>query len=885
MGLDAAGDFYEADGERAMKIEYRIITIAIVLGLLAWALDAAVGSFIFQSAPFWNALILNVSREELYERVIAMVAALSVGLIVSRIAARRKQIEDALREREERLRLITDNMLDTVGQISAEGVFQYVSPSHKSVLGYAPEEMAGKSFYDFVYPEDVDKARTALEMALETGSGGTLEVRCRHADGHPVWLEASGNLLFGEDDSVSGAVFSSRDVTERKRTEEALRESETRYRSLVETSPDAITLTGLDGQVIMMNRQAARLYGFDSVEEVLAAPRNAFDFIAPQDRQRAIENAKKTLEQGSVQNAEYMLLRRDGSSYPAEMNASLIRGVNGEPHAFIGVVRDITRRKRAQEALELRVEQLTALSRASQAVTASLELDQVLAEIVSLASGVVAANYTGVVLVDETGHLGQSAENLPGVPALEYRIRDEGLTHWIVHSCQAAVLDKIGEDGTIIPDLGEGAPRSVNPSLVETGVKSLAGLPLLVKDRLLGVLYLYSLHPDAFHDQLPLLTAFANQVAIAVENARLHEELQDYARQLEQWVQERTAQLQAQYARLEAILDSASDGIVVADGAGEILQANPVADAWLGMGAHMDAPALSPEDAARLQEAVCDLAHGVQERPEKVLELAGLDLELRAAPIAEPGLEGAAVVIAIHDVSHLKALDRMKSEFVSNVSHELRTPITAIKLYAALMQDALPDKLPGYLNALTQEANWQARLVEDILHMSRIDSGRLDLKPCLASLNTLVEMVVVGRQTLAGERGLTLEYRLGESEPHVLVDVDRMGQVLINLVMNAIQYTLDRGKVVVSTGEEETEGRMWATVTVADTGIGIPEDELSYIFERFFRGERPRTMQISGTGLGLAIVKEIVELHGGRVTAASQVGVGSVFTVWLPLAE
>ena len=112
-----------------------------------------------------------------------------------------------------------------------------------------------------------------------------------------------------------------------------------------------------------------------------------------------------------------------------------------------------------------------------------------------------------------------------------------------------------------------------------------------------------------------------------------------------------------------------------------------------------------------------------------------------------------------------------------------------------------------------------------------------------------------------------------------------MKQVLNNLVENAIQYTPEGGKVVVSTGKQEAEGRVWATATVADTGVGIPEEELPHIFERFFRGVEPRTMQVAGTGLGLAIVKEIVELHGGRVTVESQVGEGTTFTVWLPLTD
>jgi signal transduction histidine kinase len=394
-----------------------------------------------------------------------------------------------------------------------------------------------------------------------------------------------------------------------------------------------------------------------------------------------------------------------------------------------------------------------------------------------------------------------------------------------------------------------------------------------------GFLNVNSVRPGQFSSaDAHRLQAFADHAAIAIQNAWLYREILNYAEQLEQRVQERTAQLQAQYARLEAILHSASDGIVVADAQGEILQANPVFQTWLTR-------TLSPEDADRLRAAVRDLAQRAAGRPEKMLELTGLDLQLSAAPITEPGMEQAAAVIAISDVSHLKALDRMKSRFVSNVSHELRTPITTIKLYATLLQKAPPEKWPEYLNALAQEADRQARLIEDILEVSHIDTGRLELKPRQGSLNQLTQIAVSGLQALAEQHGLTLECRSADSEPLVWADPDRIVQVLINLVTNAIQYTPEGGRVVVSTARERADGRDWAIVTVKDTGIGIAEGELPHIFERFFRGERPSAMQIPGTGLGLAIAKEIVDLHGGRITVESQVDVGSAFTVWLPLAE
>ena len=533
---------------------------------------------------------------------------------------------------------------------------------------------------------------------------------------------------------------------------------------------------------------------------------------------------------------------------------------------------EIAERKRAQEALERRANQLAAVGQVGRQITSLLELAPLLDRIVNLIREAFGYHYVFILLIDSaTGELALRAGagyDVEAVKALRLRVGAESICGWVATSGEPLLVGDVSQESRYYP--------------VEAlaGTRSELAVPIQVKEHVVGVLDVQSAEPDAFdEDDLFTLRTLADQVAAALENAELYRELRNYAEQLEQRVQERTAQLQAQYARLDVILRSTTDGIVVTDAGGEIIRANPVAQTWLTQ-------TLSPEDAARLREAVRDLAQQAGERPEAVLELTGLDLELKAAPVVKKEAEEpATAVVAVHDVSHLKALDRMKSHFVSNVSHELRTPITTIKLYAALMQRSPPEKWEKYLDALAQEADRQARLVEDILQISRIDTGRLEMEPRTTSLNQLTEETVVSHQVLAQERGLTIEHRPVEPGPTVLVDPERMIQVLSNLAGNAIRYTSEGGKVVISTGKEEAGGRVWATATVADTGMGIPEQELPHIFERFFRGEGPRTMQISGTGLGLAIVKEIVELHGGQVKVESKASVGTTFTVWLPLAK
>jgi PAS domain S-box-containing protein len=242
-----------------------------------------------------------------------------------------------------------------------------------------------------------------------------------------------------------------------------------------------------------------------------------------------------------------------------------------------------------------------------------------------------------------------------------------------------------------------------------------------------------------------------------------------------------------------------------------------------------------------------------------------------------------------HDISALKELDRIKSQFVSDVSHELRTPLTNIRLYLDLLGKGTEDpaRVTRYLMTLSRESERLANLIDDLLSLSRLDAEAIPFQPAPVDINELLAGLVEDRRTLASKRGLELTMEAEPSLPPITGDERLITQVFTNLLTNAMNYTPDGGQIVLRTGKKSSAEGEWVVAEVADTGLGIPREEITMIFRRFFRGHASQVTAAAGTGLGLAICKEIIDRHSGRITVESD-GVpshGSRFLVWLPFPE
>jgi GAF domain-containing protein/two-component sensor histidine kinase len=227
--------------------------------------------------------------------------------------------------------------------------------------------------------------------------------------------------------------------------------------------------------------------------------------------------------------------------------------------------------------------------------------------------------------------------------------------------------------------------------------------------------------------------------------------------------------------------------------------------------------------------------------------------------------------------------DQLKTRFVADVSHELRTPLTNIRLYLDLLDKGRSEKFADYLETLHRETERLIDLIEDLLTVSRLDAGTAEMEPTWIDLNSMAAGLVEDRRRLVARVDLAVEFDPQSDLPLVRADERMISQVVANLMTNAVNYTPPGGSITVRTDTIADGANKWARLTVADTGLGIPENEVPRLFERFFRGSASRARGISGTGLGLAICKEILDRHGGRITAFSRAGEGSSFTIWLPV--
>jgi len=528
---------------------------------------------------------------------------------------------------------------------------------------------------------------------------------------------------------------------------------------------------------------------------------------------------------------------------PSDVLAAVRRGLERRKRLLRWVKRQT---QRQTNTLRQRVDGLKELENIGRSVTASLDLDHVLTVIVEAAVKLTNAEEGSLLILDEQSGelLMRASRNFQDEFVRTFRLPvNDTLAGNVVRTGQPVLIQ-------------EDTPQKIKTTYL---VRNLMYVPLQVHGRVIGVLGVDNREKGStFTSQhLSLVSTLADYAAIAIENARLYSDSE------------------VERQKLETILTQIDDGVIVVDSNNAIVLANRIAREIF----HLDDKGIAakPIHEIFLEDSILEVFTsnhtGDPYRGEITLE-GGTTLNVQRVDI--PGVGKA---VTMQDITYFKELDRIKSEYVNTVSHDLRSPLTAILGYVELIARVgeVNDKQREFIKRVQISVRNITDLINDLLDLGRIEAG-FDARKEMVPLEKILQYAIESFQTRLEERGQQLTVNVSENLPHVFGDPVRLRQLVDNLLSNSVHYTPQGGQIKIRLMAERNQ----VILQVEDTGLGIPLADQPFIFDKFYRANNAPEDK-SGSGLGLAIVKSIVDNHGGRVWVDSSPGVGSRFTVVLPI--
>jgi PAS domain S-box-containing protein len=703
------------------------------------------------------------------------------------------------------------------------------------------------------------------------------------------------------------------------------------YREVLHNSSDAIAILDPQGRYLEQNAAHRQLIGYSDEELAGRTP-------AVHLGEATFAEVVGELGWHDRYQAEVESTTRDGRRLVVELSAFTVRGADGEPLCHVGIKRDITERRRAEQELQRQYEQLGILYRITDAVGRAGAMDEIYDEALGGLERALGARRSSVLLFD--GDEVMRFKAWRGISDA-YRAAVDGHSPWR--------RDTPDPRPITVPDVAADPSLGVlRETILGEGIRALGFFPLLTQGRLLGKFMLYYDDPHPFTpEEVQLAQTIAGQVAVAIarkhDEQALREQLAERRREeQEQRFLAEAGSLLASSLDVDATLSGVArlctpfladycvvDVVDMADEGGALRRVaaahadahrQPLADALRSYPPDRRSPEhpsihalrsgeaqLVPQvDDAFLRTMAVNGAHLAllrRLRPASVLVVPmvarGRTLGVIALCQAESGRRyGPAELPLAEEVGRRAALavdnarlyqaastaNQAKGEFLAVMSHELRTPLNAILGYTDLLLMGVPHELPEgsarQVARIGTSARHLLQIIEQILAFSRLEAGREEVHPEEVELGELVRETAALIQPLAGQKGLEFTLELPEQPVHLRTDPGKLRQILLNLLSNAIKFT-EAGTVGLSARVAGGSVR----IAVSDTGVGLAPEHLERVFEPFWQADHSRTRQAGGTGLGLSVTRQLAQLLDGRVTAESRVGHGTTFTVCLPRAS
>ncbi len=813
---------------------------------------------------------------------------------IDRQRRRAEELAADLRQERDTLQTIMENTHAQLAYLDMDLRFVRVNTAYAEGAGLRSEELIGKGHFDlFPDPENEE----IFEEVRETGAAVFFHAKpfvyADDPDRGVTYWDWSLMPVKDDDGAVLGLVLSLLNVTERQRLMEQLAAERAKLHAIIENAPEGIVVADAKGRIVLTNPAADKLYGrpvpYGETHESHARLRICWPDGTPVPP-RDLPLTRSALDGEACRDEEFVIVWPEGERRNLLVDTVPIRHRGGGISGAIGIFRDVTERVRVEARVRRYAEQLRVLHEIDVAILGAGSAREIAAESLRGLRELIPSSLLRVELVDVEGG---EVRILASHEGKEVRSR-EG--HWSPLMWDRALSVLAEGRPFVIEDLTELPLDAPEELLYAQGVRSVACAPLLVGGKLIGCLSLGRRQAGGLTPgELEIVGAVGDQVAIGIHQAQLYEQVRRHAEELEERVAVRTAQLRASEARLRAIFEQSAVGIALLDAKGRVMTGNPALCEMLGrtreelvgeLFARFAHPDEEIEGYLRAFQEVAKGERGSQRTETRYVSAGG---ETRWANVVLSPVRGfdgephflIAIVEDATEQRHTQAA-LIRSEKLATtgrlaaaLAHEINNPLQAVLGCLGLAKESVVDgsrdELDGYLEMGLEELRRAARIVSRLRDMSRpVDKDMA--RP--ADVNELIDGTLKLTANRLDEAHIEVVRRTADGLPKPAVDPDRIKQVLLNLVLNAIEVMPQGGRLEVGTRYDDERAEV--CVTVSDSGPGIPKDVLPNLFSPFF------STKDDGMGLGLFVSQNIVEEYGGRVEVESEMGQGAMFTVRLP---
>ena len=908
-----------------------------------------------------------------------------------------KQIQAELAKSEAQFRTLVEGANDVIWSLGIDGCYTYLSPQFETIFGWKPNEWIGQSFVEMIPPDDLEIVNQQYQKHILLGDKiHNLECRYLHRNGDYMWVRVSASAIKNEEGRVIGSQGILSDISDLKQAEIALQSSENRFRRVFSSNIVGMMFTDFTGQIVDANDRFLDIIGYTR-EELNNHEINWAEITPPEHK----ANDDKVIEHltlyGAIDPWEKEYYRKDGSRVPVLIGIALLDNVQNDS-SCVCVILDIRELKRAEQIIFQQADREKILREITQKMRESLDLETIFHTACQEIRRMILADRVGIFKFNPESNFDDGefvAESVLDAFSSVMNIR----VHDHCFGENYASLYTQGKYYVANDIYNSGLADCHIDILAQFQIRANLVMPLLYGDKLWGLLCIHQCDMPRYWQQseIDLIQQIANQLAIAIKQANLYEQIQTEL-QVRQKAERRIAlQLQRQQALAniiqkiresldindilakvteqvkdilkcdrvivfqlfpdgrsriveeivsppfptlknhqwldeiwsEEILNFYWQGIprIVPDVMNDIwtdclveynfqgqIQSKIVAPILLEVNPNENHRWISPGQICKLwgilvvhsceglrvwNESEAELLQQIANQLAIAIQQASLfeqlQQELMAKQLTQQKLTETNEQLALSN-EQLARATRLKDEFLANMSHELRTPLNAILGMSEALQEevfgTLDEKQHQALQTIESSGSHLLTLINDILDVAKIESGKIELHRIPTSINQLCEssLVFIKQQSL--QKRIQIHTDIPYYLPDLVIDEIRIRQVLINLLNNAIKFTPEGGRVSLKVSIKSTPATTetdlptnYISFAITDNGIGITPENLAKLFQPFVQIDSALNRQYAGTGLGLTLVKRIVEMHGGKVEVNSKIGVGSCFVFLIPCED